>query len=779
MLLWAGACAAQTLLTLEEAGARKAPDFSPAHESEVVAVGGTVSARPVEMNDYTYVPIQDATHGLVLEGGALQLSTLRPGDRIEARGTIIRRFGLPVLSVDGLQTLGQGPAPSPRPVGVAELDSFRYLGVLVAIEAKVVEIGEKTGGEFLMIGPTERPLQVFLPLSVRGARAQFSRFRVGDTVGVVGFASQYCPRPPYDHLFEVVVTNPGHVTRLSKRWVVTPELFLAALAALGLVLALWWARGYRVEKQRTIIKTLYRLGEDIIGAGSPPEVLKQIRAVLPAVLKVSGIRLYLHNQATNMLDQVESSPDSKPVSIAVEAVEGAAPAGAAACFRNQALLAIPDMRRSPFLAGGAGAPPMRAAMFVPMLAQGEARGVLEIHDDSRAHAFSPDEQVLAQHLANQVAISLRLMEEQTIREQLSRSERLAAAGQLLSGVATELRAPVEAIAKLTASFLYRRRGPVSEEEMRSIAVEAERASAIVTRLVSFSQSDRAEAKPVELRELLRNLMEFRRREWETRGLEVRDQVGHEPVLVLGSRGQLERVFLNLLIHAEQSLAEVSEKKLTVGVSVLARRALVEISYSAPPARFSRSAVPEDTTSGTGVLIEGVVRGIIQSHGGETRLVRLPGLGSRMEVELPIAGEMPGAAPGLMGEGFVPRLSTVLLVEPDSAVRQKLLALLSRRGYRAVPAGSAEQAAELLQRLRFDLVFCAVSLPGINWVEFFESARRQVGAFVLVTQGFDPELTRGFPEGELHVLPRPIVELELERLLLSLESSAAPGGAGKP
>ncbi len=568
---------------------------------------------------------------------------------------------------------------------------------------------------------------------------------------------------------------PAAGAEAARHWEVNLALFLAVLAALSLTLALWWARGRRLEAQRTIIRTLFGLGEEILAAGSPAGLLQQVRAVLPGLLGVTGVRLYVHNRTAHTLEEVEGGSDSRPLSIPLDRPEGLIPSSAAACFRNQALLAVPDTRRSPFLRDKEEARQIRAVMLVPMLAQGEVRGVLEIHDARQTHPFGPDEQMMAQHLANQAAIALRLMEEQTVREQLSRTERLAAAAQLLSGVAGELRAPVEAIVRLTESFLYRRRGPVTEEEMRAIAVEAEKAAGILARLVSFSRPERREAKPVDLRDLLSNLIEFRRQEWALRGFDVHELLGHEPVWVLGSRGQLERVFLNLMVHAEQALADSAEKRLSISLSVLARRALVEISYTAAAPR-PRAA---EERSDTGVLIEGVVRGIIQSHGGETRLVRLPGAGSRMEVELPLAPERATARPGLLGENFTPRLATVLLIEPDGSARERLLALLSRRGYRVVPVGSAEQGVELVQRLRFDLVFCASQLPGLNWLELFQTIRRRIAAFVLVTQGYDPELAAGLPEGEIHLLPRPIVELELERLLLALESSVQPVSHARP
>ena len=87
----------------------------------------------------------------------------------------------------------------------------------------------------------------------------------------------------------------------------------------------------------------------------------------------------------------------------------------------------------------------------------------------------------------------------------------------------------------------------------------------------------------------------------------------------------------------------------------------------------------------------------------------------------------------------------------------------------IPAPGAEGGAELVQRLRFDIVFCAVRLPGLNWIEFSESIRNEVGAFVLLTEGFDFELSRGLLSTESYILSKPVLEPELDQVLATVEA----------
>ena len=70
-------------------------------------------------------------------------------------------------------------------------------------------------------------------------------------------------------------------------------------------------------------------------------------------------------------------------------------------------------------------------------------------------------------------------------------------------------------------------------------------------------------------------------------------------------------------------------------------------------------------------------------------------------------------------------------------QRRLVAALAERGHRAIPATNAEQAADLVQRMHFDAVFCSSMLPGLNWLELYRRIRRHVGFFALLADTPDP------------------------------------------
>jgi GAF domain-containing protein/CheY-like chemotaxis protein len=766
LLLWCGMAGAQSVLPLDTVTARRGSDYAPAMEGSLVTVVATVASPPIHFPGFSHLAIQDETgHGLFLEAPPAQFARLRSGDRVEVRGTVSRRAGLPVVLPTNIRLVSSGSAPAPLKVSLAALRSFEHLGALVTVEGRVVDRGENSGGEYLLIGDAELPLKVFLPSpKPRGGPSSLARFGIGDKVRATGVAAQYCPFPPFNRSFEVIVLDDDGLLLVSRRWLISPQLFAVLAAALVFALGLWWRRERRVTAQRNLVRAFYALGEEMTGASSPSDVLRRLSCVMPGALRVSGIHLYLYNRAGKTLDRIAHGVDGQAFCQPVYPPEGSLPLGAAACFRNQALLIIPDTQRSPFFPDGRRGEQPRSIMFVPMFAETELVGVLEVFDLKPMHVFASDERVLTQHLANQIAIALRLIEEKSVREQLSRSEKLAAIGQLISGVAAELRSPLENISHLAESVLTVDPSTIWGD-VGLIGDEARKASEIVSRLVSLVQPERTEAKRIDLNSLLRSLIQFRKQEWEARGFEVLDLLCPTPVHVLGSQGQRERVFLDLLIQAEQSLAEASEKRLTIASSVLARRALVEIGFGVNPLKGARESEPL-RESVVGVPGEGVSRGIVRSHGGEMRLVRVGEGECRLELELPVAPAR------LAEEAAGVRPFTCMVVEPDSEALEELVRMLTNRGCRVIPASGAEEGTELVQRLRFDVVFCAIRLPGLNWVEFSERIRPQTGAFVLLSEGYDYELSRGLLSAETHVLTKPFAEPELDQLLAVVESRIA-------
>ncbi len=761
--------AAPLNLHLDQASARIAPDFSPEYAGKIVAVKAVVSSNPITYLAFQWLSVQEGGAGLVLEGPESSFDKLRPGDIVEAVGKISSRAGMVVLMVsEPPRAVIHGTAPVPEAVTTDKLKSTHYLGRVVTTEGRVADIGESTGGAFIVLGGGKTSYKLFVPYSRKASSTVFSGVNVGDLVRATGIASQYCPIPPYNRWFEMVVPSGSAVVRLAGGFA-HPWAFVAAFAFALLAGLVWWMRERRLRAQRAVLDAVHTMGEEIPGLSSRAEILKRISTAMPRLFHVSCVRLYVYNRGNKTLDEVEAEVKGHSASISLDSPSAGTEPAVVECFQKRTQVIVPDASRSELVRDWDEADTMaRSILFVPMFVQGEVTGVIEIGRHRGSRSFSHDEQTLSQHLANQTGLAIQLVGQRSVREQLFRTEKLAAVGRLISGVVNELQAPLATISKMTRSVLAEEPYSAVDRELRVIASEASRASEIVTRLVSFAGGDQVDAKPVEINGLLRSLIEFREREWKVRGIQIRDLLTDRSIMVMGSQGQLEQVFLNLLVHAEQSMAEFDEKRIILRTSVLARRVLIEIGYhsAGEPTEDPFSKWSENSSGALGL---GVCRSIIAGHSGEVRLVTAQGSESRFEVELPWAGADSSVVRTVEVGRNRARQRTAMLLEPDEPSQRQLLNMLSSRGYRVVPAQTPEIALDLAQRLRFDIVLCSIRLPGLNWVDLSERFQPLVDAFVLISEAYDPDLVISFERARRFVVSKPIDAVSLDRVLAFAEN----------
>jgi CheY-like chemotaxis protein len=116
-----------------------------------------------------------------------------------------------------------------------------------------------------------------------------------------------------------------------------------------------------------------------------------------------------------------------------------------------------------------------------------------------------------------------------------------------------------------------------------------------------------------------------------------------------------------------------------------------------------------------------------------------------------------------------RRLTALLVDPDAKQQVEMVRLLTDHGHRVVPVASAEHAADVAERLRFDLILCGTHLPNLTWMDLFEKVQHRTAAFVLIAEPMSPELARVARGSSTFTLSRPVQAQELERLLAAISA----------
>lgn len=394
-----------------------------------------------------------------------------------------------------------------------------------------------------------------------------------------------------------------------------------------------------------------------------------------------------------------------------------------------------------------------------------------------------------------------ITQQRHMESNLVQTEKMAALGQLVSGIAHELNNPLTAIMGYAQLLLGHARRAKDSSDAQKIFQEAERARRIVKNLLLFAREDEPERTRVDLNEIVERTLALRSYELKIENIEVTTDLAPDLPATLADPHQLQQVLLNLLLNAEQALLEnrghghVHVATRRVGSDRLA----LEVSDDGPGIRrdtLNRVFDPFYTTKprgvGTGLGLS-IVYGIVRHHGGDVTVESSPGRGAKFRVELPIVSpKEPPHARGSRGRSreraAVPP-SRVLIVEDELTIGQLLVEVLGEEGHRADFVMDSQEGLTRLSRQSYDLVICDLRMPHLDGPAFYEallrSGSRMKDRLLFITGDTLSRRTQEFLEkNRLPFLAKPFLveelKLAVQNLLLPEEqrapASETPGEA---
>jgi len=326
-----------------------------------------------------------------------------------------------------------------------------------------------------------------------------------------------------------------------------------------------------------------------------------------------------------------------------------------------------------------------------------------------------------------------------IESRLFHSERLAALGQMLSGVAHELTNPLTSV--LGYAQLVRRRAKECEKETRHILEEAERARRIARNLLLFARGGMSERMRVSLNEIVERTVAIRAYELRLANISVElDLDGRLPETV-ADPVQIQQALLNLMLNAEQAIRQTrGNGHIWIRTRQLsASRVAMEVADDGPgvaPEAVLHIFDPFFTTKpagmGTGLGLS-ILYGIVRQHGGEVSVETRPGGGAVFTIELPKwspeamteklyvmgAEETPARA-----GSPTPRKARILVVEDEPTVLQLIADVLREEGYRVDTVADSLQGLELARVHRYDLLICDLRMPHLDGRGFYSELARE-------------------------------------------------------
>jgi len=237
-------------------------------------------------------------------------------------------------------------------------------------------------------------------------------------------------------------------------------------------------------------------------------------------------------------------------------------------------------------------------------------------------------------------------EREELRKRLTQSEKLAALGQFVAGIAHELNNPLQGV--LGHLELLRTTGAFPKHlrrEVQTIYREADRAAKIVRNLLVFAGSRRLERRSVSLNVVLQKVLSLRAAAHRAIGIEVVRHYDDKLPRLQSDPLRLHQVFLNMVMNAEHAIAAAGGGgRIEISTAVPASRDRIVTTV-----RDTGTGIPEETLprifepfyttkevgKGTGLGLA-ITYGIVQEHGGQIIAANHPDGGALFTVELPIA-----------------------------------------------------------------------------------------------------------------------------------------------
>jgi PAS domain S-box-containing protein len=295
------------------------------------------------------------------------------------------------------------------------------------------------------------------------------------------------------------------------------------------------------------------------------------------------------------------------------------------------------------------------------------------------------------------------------QEQLLHSEKMAAVGQLISGVAHELNNPLTAILGysqlLTASADV---GPQGIEYTEKLYKQAQRTHRIVQNLLSFARQHKPERVSVQINQILEETLGLRDYDLRMKNIRVHLELAPDLPVTAADPHQLQQVFLNMVNNAVDAVLEgASDGDLWVHTGVRGDRLTIDFTDNGPGVREpSRVFDPFYTTKpvgkGTGLGLS-ICYGIIIEHGGTIRVRNVQPHGASFAIELPFHAveKPPDSRP--MFRRSAGREGRILLIDHDRSVLEAVCAILCGRGHTVRTATALGEAQLALKEQEFDLV----------------------------------------------------------------------------
>lgn len=229
-----------------------------------------------------------------------------------------------------------------------------------------------------------------------------------------------------------------------------------------------------------------------------------------------------------------------------------------------------------------------------------------------------------------------------IQEQSRHSQLLTTLGEMMASIANEVNNPLGSILLYSELLMAGDTSPQTKKDLKVIHDEARRAARAMTYLLTYCRQERAELRCLDMNRILDNLLRRCRHSETAHNVTIATDLQDGPLPVKGDSSQLNQLFMNLILNAEEALKQADGGHITVTTRREGEWVKISITDDGPgilPENLQQIFYPFFTTKQTGEgagLGLSTCYGIVTSHKGLISAENNKTGGATFTVELPMA-----------------------------------------------------------------------------------------------------------------------------------------------